>query len=627
MRPSSTGLGGAALAAALLAAGPLRTQEGAPGPRRLHRAAGFDIEVIGELQGFALDLQTRRLAEGLEVLALRLTSPQPQPPPRLTLRWSLPSHDLAGHWMTGRHLNKTIRPDWAGSRLQPSMLAREAPVSALFTADNRNLLTFAWSDALDTVLLGSGVREEDGRLYHDVQLFTERQAARAEYRGELRLDRRPLRYEAALREVAEWWAGQPGYAPAPVPEPARRPVYSTWYSYHQGVDAAALLKEAALAKPLGFDSIIVDDGWQTLDSQRGYAFTGDWQPRRMPDMKGFVDGCHRLGVKVVLWYAVPFVGKNAQAAERFQDKSLRFEERLGAYVLDPRYPEVRAYLIETYARAVREWGIDGFKLDFIERFTADEKTVLEAAGGRDHASVNEAADRLLTDVLAELRRVKPDVMIEFRQPYVGPLIRKYGNMFRASDCPNSYLANRVKTTDLRLLSGGTAVHGDMVMWHYAEPVERAALQLLNVLFSVPQVSVRLQEIPPDHLEMVRFYTAYWNQNRAALLDGAFEAPFPAANYPLLAGTAPDGTKQVIAVHGEVVVRLDEGGRRPPPRIDLVNATSAPAVVVSLSRPAGLYRYRVRDCRGREVARGRRRLDAGVHALPVPPSGLLALEKP
>ena len=70
--------------------------------------------------------------------------------------------------------------------------------------------------------------------------------------------------------------------------------------------------------------------------------------------------------------------------------------------------------------------------------------MLEATGGRDFASVNEATDRMMTDVLAELRKVKPDVMIEFRQPYIGPLIRKYGNMFRASDCPNSYLANRVQ---------------------------------------------------------------------------------------------------------------------------------------------------------------------------------------
>jgi len=82
-------------------------------------------------------------------------------------------------------MNKTIHPDWSGGRLTASMFAREAPVSCLFGSDDGNVLTFAVSDALDTVL------------------------------------------------------------------------------------------------------IIVDDGWQTLDSARGYAYTGDWQPERMPDMKGF----------------------------------------------------------------------------------------------------------------------------------------------------------------------------------------------------------------------------------------------------------------------------------------------------------------------------------------------------
>ena len=52
-------------------------------------------------------------------------------------------------------------------------------------------------------------------------------------------------------------------------------------------------------------------------------------------------------------------------------------------------------------------------------------------------------------MLAELRRVKPDVMIEFRQPYIGPLMRKYGNMFRAGDAPNAAVDNRVRTVDRR----------------------------------------------------------------------------------------------------------------------------------------------------------------------------------
>ena len=61
--------------------------------------------------------------------------------------------------------------------------------------------------------------------------------------------------------------------------------------------------------------------------------------------------------------------------------------------------------------------------------------------------------------------------------------------------------DRVRTVDLRLLSGNTAVHSDMFMWHYDEPVETAALQFLNILFAVPQLSVCREDIPDDHREM------------------------------------------------------------------------------------------------------------------------------
>jgi alpha-galactosidase len=607
--------------ASALTAGPQETFAPAPPPTTVQRAAGFDIQVIGDLKGFTLAFTPRTLAEGLEVVTLKLTRAEAEVPPKLTLKWGVPSHDVAGHWMSGRDVNKTMRPDWAGSRLQGSMFARQAPVSALFGNDDRNILTFALSDALNTVLMGSGVREEDGLIYNEVVLFSERHNRVKEYTAELRLDRRAIPYGNALEEVAEWWAQQPGYAPAGVPDLARMPMYSTWYNYHQKVDATVLLKEVEIAKKLGMESIIVDDGWQTLDSGRGYAYTGDWEPERMPDMKGFVDGCHKEGVNVLLWYAVPFVGKHAKVVDRFKDKSLRYEERIGAYVLDPRYPEVRQYLIDTYKRALRDWNIDGFKLDFIERFTADEKTVLDATGGRDFASVNEATDKMMTDILAELRKMKPDVMIEFRQPYIGPLIRKYGNMFRAGDCPNSYLLNRVRTVDLRLLTGSTAVHADMVMWHQGERVESAALQLNNILFAVPQVSVRLQDLPKDHFAMVQFYLQYWNRNRAVLLDGALEASDPAANYPVVRARTKE--KEIVGVYGDVVVRLDANT---PAQIDLVNGKRSASLVVSAAGDLGAYRYLVRDCQGREVKAGRLVLAKGAHTIDVPASGLVELSR-
>jgi alpha-galactosidase len=590
----------------------------------VQKVAGLEMEIVGDLRGFALRLESAGLAAGLDVVTVKLSSAKPETPPQFSVRWAIPSHDVTGTWTPGRHFDKGLRPDWARSRLEPSMFARGAPVTCLFGSDDHNVSTFALSNARDTILSGAGVREEDGRIYNEAAFFSERHEKLSEWSVQLRIDRRPVPYYTALGEVAAWWAVQPGYAPARVPEPARRPMYSTWYNYHQSLDPKALLEELAVARKLGFESIIIDDGWQTLDSQRGYAFTGDWQPERIPDMKGFVAACHELGVKVLLWYAVPFIGTRAKvaAAGRFKDKTLRLEERMGAWVLDPRYPENRTYVIDTYRRALRDWGIDGFKLDFIERFTADDKTVLEARDGRDLASVNEATDRMMTDVLAELGRLRPEVMIEFRQPYIGPLIRKFGNMLRAGDCPNSYLANRVKTVDLRLLSGQTAVHADMIMWHPGEPVERAALQLLNILFAVPQVSVRLKEIPADHRAMLSFYLAYWNANRAVLLDGKLEPQSPASNYPMIVASA--GDKQIVGRYGDSVVRLSAS--RPRKKIDVVNATSAAEVVLSPDADLGTYRYTISDCQGRTVKTGQVRLRKGALALPVPPSGLLALER-
>jgi alpha-galactosidase len=589
---------------------------------RTFAANGLEIEVVGDLGAFGLDVASRRVADGLEIVALKLTSAKPARPPEFRLRWSIPSHDVEGQWATSRHMTKTVRPDWSSGRLQASMFAREAPVSALYSSDDGNVLTFAASDALNTLLVGSGVREEDGRVYNEVAFFTEPHAQLTEYTAEIRLDRRPIPYYTALREVGEWWAGQPGYAPAPVPEGARRPVYSTWYNYHQSVDAAELLKELSIARPMGMESIIVDDGWQTLDTHRGYAYTGDWEPERIPEMKRFVDGAHERKVKVLLWYAVPFVGKNSKAAARFSGKSLRYIESLGAYVLDPRYPEVRQYLVDVYRNAVRDWGVDGFKLDFIERFTADENTVLTAEDGRDYASVNEATDRMMTDIMAELRKMNPDVMIEFRQPYIGPLIRKYGNMLRASDSPNAYVANRVKTVDLRLLSGNTPVHADMIMWHPGEPVEKAALQFANILFAVPQVSVRLGELSPDHLAMVRFYLDYWNTNRDVLLGGDFAAHAPSSNYPLIRARTPQ--KEIVGLYDDLVVRLD--AQHGTPRIDIVNAKASELVTLSAASDLGRYRYTVRDCQGRVTGSGEVRLSGGAVELSVPVSGILALER-
>jgi alpha-galactosidase len=377
-----------------------------------------------------------------------------------------------------------------------------------------------------------------------------------------------------------------------------------------------MLAECKTAKTLGFESIIVDDGWQTLDSQRGYAFTGDWHPQRLGDVRAFVESVHALDMKVLLWYSLPFVGWEATNHAPFEGKYLRRWESQRTDVLDPRYPEVREFIIQTYKTAVQDWDLDGLKLDFIDFFTAQAETELTVADGRDIASVNEAVDRLMTDLMASLRALKPDIMVEFRQVYIGPLMRKYGNMFRAADCPNMAAVNRNRTIDLRLLSGNTAVHSDMYMWHPEESVENAAQQLLNVLFSVPQLSVRLDTLPQEHLAMVKFWTTYWNENRDVLLDGDLIPTHPSSNYPSV--IAHGKSKTIIALYETNFARISSEARE----IDIINATSDTLVVLHLTKSLGDAQINIRTTTGELVSTDTINLGIGSHSFVVPASGIL-----
>ena len=392
----------------------------------------------------------------------------------------------------------------------------------------------------------------------------------------MRFDARNLPFHKVLQQTARWWAAQDGYQPAPVPEAARVPLYSTWYAYHQNLDPDVIVEECRIGGKLSLEGVIVDDGWQTLDGNRGYAFTGDWKPERIPDMKGFVDRIHALNQKFILWYSVPMAGEKSEAAKRFAGKTLGYSQGLQAHVLDPRYPEVREYLIGLYEAAVRDWGIDGLKLDFIELFSPKANTVLTAEDGRDYASVDMAVDRLMTDIMTRLRAIKPEIAIEFRQPYNGQLMRKYGNMLRGVDCPNAGPVNRKEIVDLRLLADNTAVHSDMFIWHPNEPVESAALQILNVIFSVPQVSVRLTDVSDDHRQMISFWMNYWKSNRDVLLDGELVPLSPAQNYPMISGFTD--TKRISAIYQDVVVTVDAPAAD---ALDVINAKPSTDVVVHM----------------------------------------------
>ncbi len=558
--------------------------------------------------------EIKTLEDEVFLVTIKLQADKKQLPPVYKISWSEQAADIHALWHPGADRNKTFQADWAeGFQSKNTSLA---PVVSLYNMAGRNRLTFAFSDALNNLSIQAGMHEEDSTFLCTITLFEEPMPEIDYYEAKLRIDRRNIAYYEALGGVSRWWETFPGFEPSSVPDIALQPMYSTWYSYHQELTATELEEQSKLAKEIGCESIIVDDGWQTDDNNRGYAYTGDWEvyTGKIPDMRKHVDAVHATGLKYMLWYSVPFIGKKSRIWDRFSGKLLGVIDGLDAGVLDPRYPEVREYLIGIYERAVSEWDIDGLKLDFVDSFKLFPGHDGEAPENRDYNSVPEAVDRLLTDVMLRVRKIKPDILIEFRQTYIGPLMRKYGNMFRANDCPNDSIQNRIRTLDLRLLSGNTAVHSDMIMFNYKEPVESAAMQLVNVIFSVPQISVRLEEIGEPYLEMIRFWLEFCKEHGETLLKGELTPTQPELLFPLV--RAKSSGKEIIALYANLVAVIEEAADQ----LIVVNGTYNEATVVKCNRTLGRYELTVKDCCGRIVESRAMELEEGLHEIAIPKAG-------
>lgn len=576
------------------------------------------IIVEGELESFKVEIRSEKLEEGLDLVTVSLTSKQAAQPPQFTLKWHVPSIDIAKFWNPNLGVDKAT---YYSNRVTSSA-TRYAPVLSWLNINDENRITFAVADALNPLTFGSYLKEEDSEFHYYLEFFNDAFPATDFYETQILVDRRKQYFGKTLTFVTDWWAQQENYSPAEPPQEALRPMYSTWYSYHQNLDVDAIVEECRESKKIGMEAVIVDDGWQTMDNQRGYAFTGDWKPDRIPDMKGFVDQVHELDMKFMLWYSVPFIGKNAQNFERFKGKYLYYWESQGAWVLDPRYPEVREFIINIYEDAMADWGLDGFKLDFMAFFKPGDETQLTAEDGRDFASVYHAVDKLMTDIMSRLKEKNPEILIEFRQPYIGPLMRKYGNMLRAADCPNMATINRQRTTDTRLLGGHSAIHADMLMWHPDDHVEHAALQILNIMFAVPQISVRLNEIPQQHKDMIAFWMQYWNENQKVLMKGEFIAHKPDELYPLL--QTEKEQKTIFGLYGDEIIETKN--IKGKDAIDIINARNKTQVVILNEEKLGFYQMQVFDCMGDLVNERKLMMKKGAVVIDVPASGLVRLNK-
>ena len=494
--------------------------------------------------------------EDMEICRVHIVFEEETVPSPVKVRWEEDMVNILSVWNPtgGRH--RAVH-QWFSPTRNYSAFCYGAPILCNIGEKGMNTETVAVSDCSNPTSIEFCVKdlEQRDKVGYCVSFFSGTCSPMKEYTADIRIDCRQIPYYNSILSVSEWWK-EYGYTIPECPPAAEDALYSSWYNFHQAPDGERLLADLEIASELGFRTVILDDGWQFAGPSSGsYSMCGERQVSsdKFADFKAFTDGVHRLGMKLLVWFSVPFVGTESPVYERFAGKYLYTSAGSKAGVVDPRYPEVRAWLKDTYKRFLYEYDIDGFKLDFIDSFHPGDTTA-EPNDEMDCPTVEEAVRRLLEEIEKELREIKPDLLFEYRQNYIGPAINRFGNMLRVADCAYDALTNRIGIVDLRLMGYPIAVHSDMLFWSKDEKISLCARQLLNILFGVPQISVILADSTDDQKKLLKNYLDYWTENRETILHGIFRPLNPELNY--ISVSAESEKKRITVLYADLPYTWD-----------------------------------------------------------------------
>ena len=358
-------------------------------------------------------------------------------------------------------------------------------------------------------------------------------------------------------------------AKMPVPDDAFEPVFDTWTAIHHAVSHDWIMHNAKIAADLGFRTWITDDGWFIEKGKFGdYRHVGEWLPTasKFPDMKAHVNAVQALGFRYILWVSPFMVGDESEAAQRHADLLTTGQERERFKNLSPQRLETRKIVGDLMERLVRDYDLDGLKVDFIDSMRPSE-VAADTFGESLYAVLHEATERAL--------KVKPDLLIEFRNSYTNLASRSYANIYRSSDVPLNYTLNRWQAALHRLLAPERAVHLDPALWHPDESDENVAVHLINVIVSVPMISVELDRYPQNHLDLIRYWVGFYNAHRKTIIRGEFKPMLGLGHIPLIVFKGEQET--IIGLYEDVSVTLADLAE-----VWILNASTRPYVDFELS---------------------------------------------
>ena len=196
-----------------------------------------------------------------------------------------------------------------------------------------------------------------------------------------------------------------------------RPVLlNSWEAMYYDVNLTKLEEQAELARQLGVELFVLDDGWFRADNSSRTSM-GDWKcnEKKLPGgIKKAAELIHSKGLQFGLWFEPEAVCKNSELYQEHPDWALqvpgyRMTEGRHEYLLDLSRREVRDYLVSVLDFYLKDGRIDYIKWDMNRPLTDVNSLKLprEQKGEISHRYILG-----LYEILERITKKYPQVLIE-----------------------------------------------------------------------------------------------------------------------------------------------------------------------------------------------------------------------
>ena len=196
-----------------------------------------------------------------------------------------------------------------------------------------------------------------------------------------------------------------------------RPILlNSWEAMYYDVNFEKLEEQSELARNLGIELFVLDDGWFRADNSSRTSM-GDWKcnETKLPGgIKKVAEIIHNKGLKFGLWFEPEAVCKNSELYQKHPDWALQMPEYhmtegRHEYLLDLSRQEVREYIISVLDFYLKDGMIDYIKWDMNRPLTDVNSLSLprEKKGEVSHRYILG-----LYEILDKITNKYPNVLIE-----------------------------------------------------------------------------------------------------------------------------------------------------------------------------------------------------------------------